>query len=149
MNHLKKFESFNSENLQRKFIWIHGLPGSGKTHLSNEISKDQKFVILDDIGNISKVVSNLDKENNIILSSPYFDNYINLGLDLKLKSILKDYDYDIDEIWFENNPENCIKNIKNRTDHKIDSVSIIPEIPNFSRNYIIPVGVKTIPVLSY
>ena len=66
MNNLKKFESFNNENLQRKFIWIHGLPGSGKTHLSNEISKDQKFVILDDIGNISKVVSNLDKENNII-----------------------------------------------------------------------------------
>ena len=141
---IKRFENYN----RNKLVWIHGLPGSGKTNIANQINKNKDFIILDDISNISDVENELNKGNNIILSSPYFDNYIHLSNDEKLKNILKDFDYEVEEIWFENNPDQCIQNLKNRTEHKINSAHIIPEVKYFSLKYKIPSSVETIPVWS-
>lgn len=141
---IKRFENYTIN----KLIWIHGLPGSGKTHLSNNLNKNNDFVILDDITNMSDITKEVNKRSNIILSSPYFEEYSHTGYYERLRSILKDSDYQVEEIWFENNPEKCIKNLKNRTDHKIDSITIIPEIGWFSKRYKIPSSAKVIPVWS-
>ena len=143
---IKRFENYNKD----KFVWIHGLPGSGKTTMANKINKNKDFVILDDTSNISDVQDELNKGNNIILSSPYFDNYLNslfLG-ETKIRNILKNYNYNVEEIWFENDLQTCIQNLKNRTKHRINTKSIIPDMNEFSKKYKIPDGTKTIPVWS-
>jgi len=147
MKYLKKF----NENVKSKrFIWIHGLPGSGKSTIANKIvmdNPDENYVLLDDVGSLNKVSDEIDKGSNIILNSPYFDNYMMFDLDKKLRDILSNnLDYLVDEIWFENNPNKCIENIKNRKNHKIAPEILFGEIQNFSINYKIPIGVKTIPV---
>ena len=132
-----------------KLVWIHGLPGSGKTHMANTLN-DGSFIILDDVSSISDIKSELEQNNNIILVSPYFDNYLNslfLG-DTKLRNTLNDYDYDVEEIWFENDLQTCIQNLKNRTEHTIDTKHIITDMNDFSKKYKIPDDVKTIPVWS-
>ena len=145
MRYLKTFEGLNKP----KLIWIHGLPGSGKTHLMKDLN-DGSFVVLDDTSSISDIKSELEQNNNIILASPYFDNYLNslfLG-ETKLRTILKDYNYDVEEVWFENDLQMCIQNLKNRTEHTINTKQIIPDMKHFSKDYKIPNGVKTIPVWS-
>jgi predicted kinase len=143
---IKRFESYNKS----KLVWIHGLPGSGKTTIANQINKNKDFIILDDISNISDLENELNKGNNIILSSPYFDNYLNsiFSGETKLRTTLKDYDYDIEEIWFENDLQTCIQNLNNRTEHKISTKQIIPDMKQFSKDYKIPSSVKAIPVWS-
>ena len=135
---------------KKHFVWIHGLPGSGKSYLT--IEKQQKFPeknykILDDIGSFKQVEEFLKKEENIILTSPYFENYSFTGYFQKLKDLLKSYsNYVVFHIWFENDKESCINNLQNRKEHKIDSKSIIPEMDVFSKKYTIPTGSRTIPV---
>ena len=141
---IKRFESFGS----KKLIWIHGLPGSGKTYLANQINENGDFSILDDIIDISLIVAEMNKGSNIILSSPYFENYTGLPFESKLRKILNDSDYEVEEIWFENNPDTCIENIKSREDHKIKPNTLYPEIRIFSSKYKIPEGSKVIPVWS-
>lgn len=131
-----------------KFVWIHGLPGSGKTTLANDINKDGNFVILDDIMDVSKIKKELEEGNDIILVSPYFDNYMRFSLDVKLKEVLNDFDYDVEEIWFKNDPEKCIDNLRSRSEHNIKSSLIIPEVNIFSSKYKIPSDVVPIEVWS-
>jgi hypothetical protein len=147
MKYLRLFENF--ENLE--FVRIHGLPGSGKTYLSNKIKKEnpeKDFIILDDIGDFEKIEQGVKDRRNIIMSSPFFENFNNFypNFSDKLKDFLGSNRYILKEYWFENNPEACIKNVKMRTEHKIDSRSVITEIPYYSLRYKIPPGVETLPV---
>lgn len=139
---IKRFESFST----KKFVWIHGLPGSGKTYLANQMNNNNDYTILDDIIDMSKVQAEMDKGNNIILSSPYFEKYIGMPLESRLRKILEGSDYQLEEIWFENNPENCIKNINNRVDHNIKANILAPEVMELAYRYKIPEGSKVIPV---
>ena len=140
---IKRFESFST----KKFVWIHGLPGSGKTYLANQMNKNNDYTILDDINNMSKVQAEMDKGSNIILSSPYFEKYIGMmSQEARLRKALEGSDYELEEIWFENNPQNCIKNINNRVDHHIKANILAPEVIELSYRYIIPEGSKVIPV---
>ena len=139
---IKRFESFST----KKFVWIHGLPGSGKTYLANQMNKNNDYTILDDIIDMSKVQAEMDKGNNIILSSPYFEKYIGMPLESRLRKTLEGSDYQLEEIWFENNPQNCIKNINNRVDHNIKANILAPEVIELAYRYRIPEGSKVIPV---
>ena len=140
---IKRFESFST----KKFVWIHGLPGSGKTYLANQMNKNNDYTILDDIIDMSKVQAEMDKGNNIILSSPYFEKYIGMiSLESRLRKALEGSDYELEEIWFENNPQNCIKNINNRVDHNIKANILAPEVIELSYRYRIPEGSKVVPV---
>jgi hypothetical protein len=135
--------------MRKQFIWIHGLPGSGKSFLANKIkSENTDFALLDDIANISQIEKLMEDGENIILTSPYFESYLFRGNNfLKLNQILEsNNDYELTEYWFENNPKDCIDNLKNRQEHHIKSDSIIPEIFTFSKNYNIPKNVEVIPV---
>ena len=141
MYKVKKYNDYN------KIIWIHGLPGSGKSTLAEKISREnpsENYIILDDISDIKKLQIELEKGNNIILNSTYFENYHEYGKYGELKKLLSDYM--LEEVWFENDPKSCIENIRGRKNHSIDSISILPEILYYSRSYEIPKGVKTIPV---
>ena len=91
-------------------------------------------------------VRSCDENRNIILTSPYFENYNNYGLDKKLKNILDNSNYSIKEYWFENNPKACIENVSKRQSHKIGSTALIPEIWYYSKNYKIPTDAETISV---
>jgi uridine kinase len=145
MKYLKLFEAFNNQ----EFIWIHGLPGSGKSHLSNKMSMenlDKSYVVLDDIANIDDILEQMNENRNIILTSPYFENYNNYGLDKKLKNILDNSNYLIKEYWFENNPKACVENVSKRQSHNIGSTALIPEIWYYSKNYKIPTDAETISV---
>ena len=142
---IKRFESFGS----KKFVWIHGLPGSGKTYLANQINQNNEYTVLDDINDMSKVQAEMDKGSNIILSSPYFEKYIGMmSLEARLRKALEGSDYELEEIWFENNPENCIKNINSRTGHNIKASILAPEVMALSTRYRIPEGFKVVPVFT-
>jgi hypothetical protein len=131
-------------------IWIHGLPGSGKSSVAIEKQgqlPDRNFIILDDIGNMEDVENLLKKGENIILTSPYFENYSFTKNFVNLKEKMKSYtNYFVLHLWFENDAEACINNLKSRTGHKIDSKYIIPEMQDFSKKYKIPPGARKIPV---
>ena len=140
---IKRFESFGA----KKFVWIHGLPGSGKTYLANQINQNNDYTVLDDINDMSKVQAEMEKGSNIILSSPYFEKYIGMmSQEARLRKALEGSDYELEEIWFENNPENCIKNINSRAGHKIKASILAPEVMELSYRYRIPEGSKVIPV---
>lgn len=141
---IKRFESFGA----KKLIWIHGLPGSGKTYLAKQISKDGDYSILDDIIDISLIEEEMNKGRDIILSSPYFESFTGMPFESRLRKILNSSDYDVEELWFENDPEKCIENVKSRKDHKIKPNNLFTEIKMFSSRYKIPEGARAIPVWS-
>jgi hypothetical protein len=150
MKYLRLFENFNS----LEFIWIHGLPGSGKTYLSNKIKEEnpeKDFIVLDDIGGFESIEEGVKDKRNIIMSSPFFENFNSFypNFSDKLKDFLATNGYILKEYWFENNPEACIKNVKGREGHKIASKSVITEIPYYSSKYKIPPDVETLPVFTH
>jgi energy-coupling factor transporter ATP-binding protein EcfA2 len=147
--YIRLFENF--EKLE--FIWIHGLPGSGKSKLANNINDEnpeKNFIILDDIPDIEQIKVHMNNKKNIILNSPYFDNWTGrISQEKNLRIILEDSEYySVKEYWFENNPKACIENLKKRKEHKFSSGSLISEIGYESKLYKIPSSVKTIPVWS-
>ena len=148
MKYIKLFENF--EKLE--FIWIHGLPGSGKSTFAkniNDENPEKDFIILDDIHDIEQIKVLMGEKRNIILNSPYFDNWTEGISEKKLRTILDSReDYSVKEYWFENDPETCIENLKKRKEHKFHSNVLISEIGYQSTKYKIPSGVKTIPVWS-
>ena len=148
MIYIKLFENF--EKLE--FIWIHGLPGSGKSTFAkniNDENPEKDFIILDDIHDIEQIKVHMGEKRNIILNSPYFDNWTERISEKKLRTILDSReDYSVKEYWFENDPETCIENLKKRKKHKFSSNVLISEIRYQSGKYKIPSGVKTIPVWS-
>ena len=117
-----------------KVLIIVGLPGSGKTTFGKK-QKDAFFI--DDIkdkNEIEKAINN--KHQFVVISDPYLifeKNRISakkhlLGLGIK----------EIEWIFFENNKEKCLKNVKKRNDNrKVESF-----INLFSKNYIIPKDAK-------
>jgi hypothetical protein len=130
-------------------IWIHGLPGSGKSHLIRELveASDLQWRVFDDTSSVENLLSALQAGENVILASPYFEDYIPIGLGKRIRSHLADLDpVTLREVWFSNDPEQCIENVLSRKGHTIDAGSIVPEIFSFSKRYTIPDGVDTVPV---
>jgi hypothetical protein len=105
---------------------IVGLPGSGKTHLANEMM--QRFpdsLLLDDmsVDTDAKIEAGNDAEN-IIIADP---NVCRFGPHVAIKKLREWFgEYDLDIIPFENDPKQCWENVKNRRDgRKITAASII------------------------
>ena len=147
MKYIKLFES-HSRN-EADLIWIHGLPGSGKSHLIQKIVRESELEwrVFDDTGRVEEILDSLQAGERVILASPYFEDYLPVGLGKRLRSRLADLDHvTLREVWFSNDPDQCMENVLSRKSHDIEARSIVPEIPNFSRNYRIPDGAVTIPV---
>ena len=113
------------------------MPGSGKTHLAYSIPN--AFVI-DDIQSIESIreaISN--NHHHIAITDP---NLCESVTRKAAETILSEFSEEIDWIFFENNPEQCRKNVELRNDGRLVEGSI----KRFSRTYTIPMGAKVVPV---
>lgn len=117
-----------------KAILIAGLPCSGKTFLAKQLSEELDLILIDDPKNIDiyNYISNLiDNNQGFVISDP---NFIFSNIRNKLNNFLKGFNINIEWIYFENNPEQCLKNIPLRNDgRKVEQF-----IKSFSKQYIIP-----------
>ncbi len=121
-------------------LMIVGLPGSGKTTLAKKINGDNgnKYHIIDDPKNFeTDVMPYLDRD--VIITDPYlcFKNF-RVAAIKRIESI--NPNIKIDWLFFENDPEKCLENSKNR-DRKVESF-----IKNFSTKYEIPKNATVIEV---
>jgi hypothetical protein len=147
MKYIRLYEEYRGTKC---FIWIHGLPGSGKSHLARALAlnEDGTVQILDDTASLEEVRAGIQDHGTVIFSSPYFEEYLGLrGMTNRLLTLLNNLEVRIEEWWFENDPQACIKNLLKRgEDHAIGSRNILAEIMDFSKRYVIPEGARTVPV---
>ncbi len=123
------------------FILIVGLPGSGKTYLAKKMYKKilhegkKKIYLYDDIcigGKFQELKKHAPRENStIIITDPYFCQKETRSE--CVRSLNRMFgEVGIKWIFFENNKEKCLNNVKSRTgEHrKVDNF-----IEMLSRNY--------------
>lgn len=123
-------------------ILIIGLPGSGKTHLGQKLQCElPKSLFIDDASStlfnyeIWNLANSCDYEN-IILADCYL--CISAHLEAALNMFIN---HNVTRIYFENNPEQCLKNVQNRDNRNVDGW-----IKYLAVEYIIPHNVNMIPV---
>ena len=122
-------------------LFIVGLPGSGKTTLANRINKENggKYRIIDDPRNFnSDVLPYLGED--LIITDPHlcFESNRKAAIE-RILSI--NPDTKIDWIFFENDPEACLKNVKGRDERRVETF-----IKNFNISYTIPPRATTVAV---
>lgn len=129
-----------------KIFMLVGMPGCGKTHYGNELLKKYpNAIFFDDIGRKDTKSKNdllhaiNNKEPIIIVSDPHL-----CFVNVRKKSIIfldqHAKDYEIKWIFFENDAEKCLKNVKYRNDgRKVEHM-----IQMLEKNYVIPEGVEPI-----
>lgn len=121
----------------RKIYLIVGLPGSGKTtigtKLTNKYKLEQQAVLfIDDIGKITgsaeELLIEINKENTydiLIISDVFFcqKEILKKAIQLLIKLFPN---YVIECLFFENNIDKCLKNVKKRNeqgdDRKVDEL---------------------------
>ena len=99
--------------------FIIGLPGSGKTHIAYETSKKRGGYVVDDIKDVSELPSKVDAP--WIITDPNFCNGSTLE---RAKKIVFDHAHSLEKDivvtvfchYFENNPDQCRKNVRYRND---------------------------------
>lgn len=121
--------------------FVIGLPGSGKTFLLVDFAK-QGYDVYDDIKSLDEIKVISPTSNYICLSSPMFcDNEILLravsAARVKFSNAVPFFTF------FENDPENCWKNIQRRNDGRLISKDFLYQLSKMYdttyRNYVIPV----------
>lgn len=124
-----------------KAIIIVGLPASGKTTLANNLIKDNCFMLFDDVSVSEKLFSDMNdhikSQKDLVITDPYIC-LKNVQDVLKNKLI----GYDIEWIYFENDPNQCLINASFR-DKKVDGL-----IKNLSKQYYMPNQVVPMKVFS-
>lgn len=126
-------------------IIIVGLPGSGKSHLGKAVSQNRTIPFYDDciteVEIWEQVEACLRNNNDCVLADPgfciskYRDQLVEKISDLNKDAILT-------WIYFDNDPEVCIQNLKNRSDGRIVSETFARQ---FSKWYTIPKNTATLP----
>lgn len=112
---------------------IVGLPGSGKTHLGNELKKNIKVsTFIDDIDNVIKLYNAMELGGNIVISDPFL---VEKSSRLNLEKIALAHGAEIRYFFFENDVDKCYNNVVNRKDGRIISRYFIEQL---SQRYTIP-----------
>ena len=116
-----------------KYIFVVGLPGSGKT----EEFKNKETVLDDEENSYCALVSLMkeNKEEIYLLSAEFCNKHI---LDSVVKFI-EEFDSNspkFEYIYYENNPTQCIKNVINRNDGRnvMTDISILTKLYNPPEN---------------
>jgi hypothetical protein len=124
---------------------IAGLPGSGKTHLMDEISAQYpplRAWAVDDITELGQLpgvhaVFHLD---HLIIADPHFCRE---STRVRAETLLTGwYNRPIEWIFFENNPQRCRENVHCRNDQR----RVLGMIHILSQLYTIPAGADVRPV---
>lgn len=124
-----------------KVLMVVGLPGSGKTHYVLNLLKTshQGYLMFDDINDTHQFIDGLSKNKNCIVVDPHFcaDKPRELA-----HRIAKFYLAEVEWIFFENDPEQCLKNVLVRNDGRL----VQGFIKQYSKKYTIPKDAKIIKV---
>ena len=120
--------------MNKQLIIVIGLPGSGKTTMCQKLQTLNGYIIFDDfINNFydGELLDTIQSGNKVCINDPRLCQHIIFE---KYISIFKKYvNHDnIYLILFENNPNQCIKNVLQRNNNK---VGIINTIKNNSKMY--------------
>lgn len=120
---------------------IVGLAGSGKTYLGKNLSKISKATLIDDIKDKDLILQVLEEKDEVIVTDPHLiDPKARDAAEQFLKANIKN----IEIIWifFDNDPEQCIKNVQKRNDGR----KVLEFIKESTKRYKIPEGIHTFPV---
>jgi hypothetical protein len=119
-------------------IGIVGMPGAGKTHLGAEYAT-QGYLVFDDLGRASKkedALRAIAEGKKVVIIDPH------LCFPENRKAVERLVSTTIEWIFFENNPEQCLLNVKKRNDGR--------KVENFIRliakHYKVPEGAVSLPV---
>lgn len=104
-------------------ILIIGLPASGKTTLAQKIAKEKEYFLIDDPMDLNSYEKHM--KDNIVICDPLFCREKTLK---RAEILLKTYNYVIEKIYFENDPQQCIANAKLRNGKRVDgSINFLTE----------------------
>lgn len=126
-----------------KFIFIVGLPGSGKTHLGRQMSDQLNGIFLDDIcqtcgkGRLKEAFSH----QTVIVADPSLCRPINR---IFAEAMVKEHHpgCEVEWLYFTNDPDQCWLNIQGRDERLISKRSIYDR----SKVYKIPENAKIVSV---
>jgi len=123
-----------------KVTLIVGLPGSGKTFLAHDLARSEDARVFDDmkmsdLKDIRKDI--LRHKKNMILVSPQLCFEATRKL---VEATVKEWGATVQVIYFENDPEQCLKNVESRDDGR----KVYFFIRDVSKEYKIPEDVNVI-----
>jgi len=127
-----------------KFTMLAGLPGSGKSFLGNQLSRQMSGLFLDDICRTCGTRRLKDKFTSemVIVADPSLCRRENR---IFAEEMVRKYhlDCEVEWVYFENAPDKCWANVRRRNDGRIITKYTID---NLSRIYTIPEDVKVVKV---
>ena len=139
--------------ISNEVILILGLPGSGKTTLADKIAEgsDRDYTRYDDF-DYYKAIKKMGEED-MIVSDTNLLYPTNLA---HFKKSCKEKNVKLKIFYFENDIDQCIKNVENRWNKMSDKerrhnfhqqpTNLVWHINDFSKKYEIPSGAYPIPV---
>ena len=126
--------------MDNKVICIIGLPGSGKTFLAERLLKSygEDWQVWDDPGckNVDAMLEQIKLGKNIIITDPHLCVLRNRDNAITLLQKTGVQITNIFFIFFENNPNMCIKNVSLRNDER----DVINTIKLYTELYVPPLG---------
>jgi hypothetical protein len=134
-----------------RIVCIIATPGGGKTFLANELRQTMtllchRFVIIDDPKSyldIKKTIEENQDADGFFLCDPFLCEP--LVREKAIKKLEKDFGVRPQFIFFENNPDQCRRNIERRMQNG-DDRKVWGSLRRFTRSYEIPENTKTIPI---